>query len=103
MAQFAVLFRCIGSALCAKGLKALVGLVPFGESLYEIAEETWKQFRQHHHDQLYQRRRRFPQQRHLQRHQRQRLQPERLAVLGRRCPRTPRGWPQTIQETSSPG
>src|SRR5947207_997655 len=50
MAAFADLFRCIGSAVCTKGIKALVGLVPFGESLFEIAEETWKQFRQNHHD-----------------------------------------------------
>jgi len=50
MAQFAVLFRCIGSALCSKGIKALVGLVPFAESLFEIAEETWKQYRHHHHE-----------------------------------------------------
>ena len=52
MARFAVLFRCIGSALCAKGLKALVGLVPFGESLYDIAEETWRKYRDQPHQEL---------------------------------------------------
>src|SRR5262249_7427926 len=44
--RFGVLFRSLGSALCAKGLKALAGAVPFGEALYEIAEETWKQYRE---------------------------------------------------------
>jgi TPR repeat protein len=51
MARFAVLFRCLGAALCAKGIKALVGVVPFGEALYDVAEETFKQYRQHHQEQ----------------------------------------------------
>jgi hypothetical protein len=41
MPRLHVLFRCIGEAVCARGLKALMKLVPFGESLYDIAEEAY--------------------------------------------------------------
>ncbi len=41
MARLRVLFRCIGEAVYAKGLKALMSLVPFGESIYDIAEEAY--------------------------------------------------------------
>jgi serine/threonine protein kinase len=41
MSRIRVLFRCIGEAVYAKGLKALMSLVPFGEAIYDIAEETY--------------------------------------------------------------
>jgi serine/threonine protein kinase len=41
-----VFLHCLGKALCRKGLRALVGAVPFGDQLYEIAEATWEELRQ---------------------------------------------------------
>jgi serine/threonine protein kinase len=40
-----MLLRCIGEAVCVKGPKALLSMVPFGEVLYDIAEETYKRFK----------------------------------------------------------
>ena len=37
MAQWRVWFQCIAQAVCAGGLRALAGLVPLGEALYDIA------------------------------------------------------------------
>jgi hypothetical protein len=37
MARWRVWFECVGKAVCAQGLKALVGLVPLGEALFDIA------------------------------------------------------------------
>src|SRR5262245_13009404 len=45
MARWKNLLRCIGQALCAKGLRALAGAVPFGESIYEIAEDAIERYR----------------------------------------------------------
>jgi serine/threonine protein kinase len=36
---------CIGRAVARKGLKMLADAAPFGNSLYEIAEEAWKEYR----------------------------------------------------------
>lgn len=41
-----VLLRCIGAAVCAKGVRALAGAVPFGDVLYDIAAESFELFRQ---------------------------------------------------------
>jgi len=38
--------RCIGEAVLAKGLHGLVKLVPFGEHLYEIADEAFRRWRE---------------------------------------------------------
>jgi serine/threonine protein kinase len=40
MPRLKVLFRCIGQAICANGLKALAGLVPLGGVVYDIAENA---------------------------------------------------------------
>src|SRR5262249_51950859 len=46
MAWYKGLFRCIGAAVCAKGLKALAGVVPFGEVLFDVAEHAVQRLRQ---------------------------------------------------------
>src|SRR5262245_14462182 len=38
-------FRCIGEAICAKGMKALMSLVPFGDAIYDIASETYERLK----------------------------------------------------------
>src|SRR5262245_21125177 len=40
------LFRCVGEAVCANGLKALAGLVPLGAALYDIAENACQRLRE---------------------------------------------------------
>jgi molecular chaperone DnaK len=45
MARFGVLFRCLAEAICARGLRALVGLVPFGDVLFEVASDTLERLR----------------------------------------------------------
>ncbi len=46
MARWMVWLKCVGKALCNKGGKALVGLLPFGDSLYEITAEVIENLRQ---------------------------------------------------------
>jgi eukaryotic-like serine/threonine-protein kinase len=41
-----VLFRCVGAAVCARGMRALAGAVPFGEVLYDVAADSLERFRQ---------------------------------------------------------
>jgi eukaryotic-like serine/threonine-protein kinase len=41
-----VLFRCVGAAVCARGIRALAGAVPFGEVLYDVAADSLERFRQ---------------------------------------------------------
>lgn len=41
-----VLFRCVGEAVCACGLRGLAGAVPFGEVLYDVAAGSLERFRQ---------------------------------------------------------
>jgi serine/threonine protein kinase len=41
-----VLFRSIGEAICAKGLRGLAGVVPFGEVLYDVAANALDRLRQ---------------------------------------------------------
>jgi hypothetical protein len=36
-----VLFRCIAAAVCFKGPKALLHLVPLGDVVYDIAEAAY--------------------------------------------------------------
>src|SRR5262245_58868130 len=50
MPALRVFFSCLGQALCAKGAKALAGLVPFGEVVYEVAAETLRRLRERHAD-----------------------------------------------------
>src|SRR5439155_26940663 len=45
MARLKVLFRCIGEAVCAHGLRGLAGVVPFGEVVYDVAREALERFR----------------------------------------------------------
>jgi serine/threonine protein kinase len=45
MLRLVVFFRCLGKALYKKGLRALAGVVPFGEALYDVAEGTWEELR----------------------------------------------------------
>ncbi len=42
MAKLRVLLRCIGEAIVCKGPKALFSLVPFGEVVFEVAENAWE-------------------------------------------------------------
>jgi len=49
MARLKVLFRCIGEAVCAQGLRGLAGVVPFGEVVYDVAREVLERFR-HYQD-----------------------------------------------------
>src|SRR5262245_41814455 len=42
MFKLRMLFECVAEAVYAKGLKAVARLVPFGESLYDIASEAWE-------------------------------------------------------------
>src|SRR5947209_5674840 len=46
MARLRVWLRCVGQAVKANGLRALAGLVPFGESAYDIAADAWKRIRE---------------------------------------------------------
>jgi serine/threonine protein kinase len=41
-----VLLRCIGAAVCARGVRAPAGAVPFGDVLYDIAADSLERFRQ---------------------------------------------------------
>jgi serine/threonine protein kinase len=41
MSRLRFFLRCIGEAVCAKGLKALCSLVPMGEAVFEIAEDAY--------------------------------------------------------------
>jgi hypothetical protein len=45
MAKLRVLLRCIGAAVCVKAPRALLSLVPLGEYLYDVAEETYRLLR----------------------------------------------------------
>lgn len=41
-----VMLRCVGAAVCARGMRALAGAVPFGEVLYDVAADSWQHFRE---------------------------------------------------------
>jgi hypothetical protein len=45
MPGWRVWLRCIGQAVCAKGPKALLGLVPFGDVLWDVAEDACNRLR----------------------------------------------------------
>jgi serine/threonine protein kinase len=47
MARLKVLFRCIGEAVCAQGLRGLAGVVPFGDVVYDVAREVLERFRRY--------------------------------------------------------
>lgn len=40
-----LLLQCIGEAIVAKGMRGLMGFVPFGELVYDLAEETLARYR----------------------------------------------------------
>jgi serine/threonine protein kinase len=42
-----LLFRCAGEAVVAKGLRGLLGLVPFGEQLFDVAADACDRYRHH--------------------------------------------------------
>src|SRR5262245_50707407 len=44
MAGFFQLFRCIGEAFCARGLRVLADVVPLGGAVYEVAEYAWQRY-----------------------------------------------------------
>src|SRR4051794_28109123 len=44
MAGFFQLFRCIGEAFCARGLRVLAEAVPLGGAVYDIAELAWQRY-----------------------------------------------------------
>ena len=46
MARWGKLFRCVAQAVCGRGLKGLLGLIPFGEVVYDIAEDALHYWRQ---------------------------------------------------------
>jgi formylglycine-generating enzyme required for sulfatase activity len=50
MARWKDWLRCIGQAVYAKGWRGLVGLAPFGEVLYDIAEDAVVRLRGDNHD-----------------------------------------------------
>jgi hypothetical protein len=45
MARWGKMFRCVAQAVCGRGLKGLLGIIPFGEVLYEIAEDALSNWR----------------------------------------------------------
>ncbi len=47
MARVKLLFRCVGEAVCAQGLRAVAGLVPFGDVAYDVAREAWERWERH--------------------------------------------------------
>jgi serine/threonine protein kinase len=47
MAGVKLLFRCVGEAVCAQGLRAVAGLVPFGDVAYDVAREAWERWERH--------------------------------------------------------
>ncbi|MFO0926473.1 MAG: bifunctional serine/threonine-protein kinase/formylglycine-generating enzyme family protein [Gemmataceae bacterium] len=46
MARYAILLRCIGEAVVARGLKGLLGFVPYGDKLYDIAQDAYDRYKQ---------------------------------------------------------
>jgi len=46
MARWKLWLKCLGKAVCNKGLRALVGIVPLGEAVYDIAENAYQEFRE---------------------------------------------------------
>lgn len=46
MARWQVWLKCIGQAVVARGLKALVSCIPFGEALYDIAGDAMNRIKQ---------------------------------------------------------
>jgi serine/threonine protein kinase len=49
MAWWKVLLRCVGEAVCNQGLRALVGAVPFGEVICNVAGDALERWRRHQH------------------------------------------------------
>jgi formylglycine-generating enzyme required for sulfatase activity len=43
-------FKCVGQAVVGQGLRALAGLMPFGEALWNIAEDAGKRLKQQQSD-----------------------------------------------------
>lgn len=51
MPRLRLLLRCIGEAVCVKGIKILAHAVPFGDIAYEVASEAWVRLRKHANEQ----------------------------------------------------
>src|SRR4051794_17989524 len=47
MPRFKVLLRCVAEAVCANGVRALAGLVPFGDVVYDVARDACERLREH--------------------------------------------------------
>jgi serine/threonine protein kinase len=45
MSRLRFFLRCVGQAVCSKGLKALCSLVPMGEAVFEIAEDAYQRIK----------------------------------------------------------
>ncbi|MFO0878116.1 MAG: family 16 glycoside hydrolase [Gemmataceae bacterium] len=45
MPGYQILIRCVGEAVAAHGLKCMLGVVPFGERLYEIANDAHNRYK----------------------------------------------------------
>jgi len=41
--------RCVGEAVVARGLRGLVGLVPYGDQLCDIASHAWRRWKELNH------------------------------------------------------
>jgi hypothetical protein len=50
MPRFRDLLRCVGLAVCARGVRALVEAVPFGGVLYDVAADACERLRELAHD-----------------------------------------------------
>ncbi len=46
MARWGKMFHCVAAAVCGRGLKGLLGLIPYGEVLYDIGEDALRRWRQ---------------------------------------------------------
>jgi hypothetical protein len=42
LSRLGQLLRCLGEGVCSKGLRALLGRVPFGVAVDDVAADTWE-------------------------------------------------------------
>src|SRR5689334_12035594 len=52
MARWKVWLKCIGQAVYKNGLRGLAGLMPFGECLYDIVTDAYRDLRQASEDEM---------------------------------------------------
>src|SRR5262245_46991569 len=53
MGRLRAFFQCLGAAVCNKGLRGLIGAVPFGEAVFDIAADAWERLRRNHEDEQF--------------------------------------------------